>query len=66
MRYVMLQIFDHCLAPDTSGDGSGCDNMTCIIVVFDDELMLQETGSRKRSDAPSSEEQPTKKAKIDH
>ena len=21
-------MFDHCLAPDTSGDGGGCDNMT--------------------------------------
>ena len=25
-------MFDHCLAPDTSGDGCGCDNMTGIIV----------------------------------
>ena len=30
----MLQIFDFCLAPDTAGDGTGCDNMTCIIVTF--------------------------------
>lgn len=21
-----------CLAPDTDGDGTGCDNMTCIII----------------------------------
>ena len=25
-------MFMHCLAPDTSGDGTGCDNMTAIIV----------------------------------
>ena len=25
-------MFDFCLAPDTSGDGTGCDNMTCVIV----------------------------------
>jgi hypothetical protein len=24
----------HCLAPNTSGDGTGCDNMTAIIVQF--------------------------------
>lgn len=30
----MLQLFDHCLAPDTLGDGTGCDNMTAVIVQF--------------------------------
>jgi len=29
-------MFDFCLAPDTNGDGTGCDNMTCVIVVFKD------------------------------
>jgi hypothetical protein len=24
----------HCLAPNCSGDGTGCDNMTCIITTF--------------------------------
>ncbi len=24
----------HCLAPNTCGDGTGCDNMTAIIVKF--------------------------------
>ena len=27
-------MFEFCLAPNTEGDGSGCDNMTCIIVLF--------------------------------
>ena len=31
-------MFDLCLAPDTSGDGTGCDNMTCIIVTFSDHF----------------------------
>lgn len=30
----VAQLFDHCLAPDTMGDGTGCDNMTCVIVTF--------------------------------
>lgn len=29
-------MFDHCLAPSTMGDGTGCDNMTAIIVRFKD------------------------------
>ncbi|BFZ16813.1 hypothetical protein BsWGS_19852 [Bradybaena similaris] len=32
---VCEALFDHCLAPNTAGDGTGCDNMTCIIVVLD-------------------------------
>lgn len=27
-----LQLFEKCLAPNTLSDGTGCDNMTCIIV----------------------------------
>ncbi|RZF36595.1 hypothetical protein LSTR_LSTR010706 [Laodelphax striatellus] len=33
---ICEQMFDHCLAPNTLGDGTGCDNMTCIIVKFKD------------------------------
>ncbi|KAM9317063.1 protein phosphatase 1G [Gastrophryne carolinensis] len=31
---IVEDLLDQCLAPDTSGDGTGCDNMTCIIVRF--------------------------------
>ncbi|XP_062852008.1 protein phosphatase 1G [Trichomycterus rosablanca] len=31
---IVAELLDHCLAPDTSGDGTGCDNMTCMIVTF--------------------------------
>ena len=30
-----MKLFDDCLSPDTSGDGTGCDNMTAIIVRLD-------------------------------
>lgn len=30
----MLQLFDVCLAPNTLGDGTGCDNMTAVVVKF--------------------------------
>jgi len=29
---ILEELFDQCISPDTSGDGSGCDNMTGIIV----------------------------------
>jgi len=29
---IIGELFDQCLAPDTQGDGSGCDNMTCLVV----------------------------------
>ncbi|KAF7232729.1 hypothetical protein EG68_08709 [Paragonimus skrjabini miyazakii] len=31
---ICEELFEHCLAPNTDGDGTGCDNMTCIIVHF--------------------------------
>ncbi|XP_017274109.1 protein phosphatase 1G isoform X2 [Kryptolebias marmoratus] len=31
---IVEELLDHCLAPDTSGDGTGCDNMTCVVVTF--------------------------------
>ena len=37
MLILSLQLLDSCLAPDTTGDGTGCDNMTAIIVLFNSE-----------------------------
>ena len=31
---TLLQLCDNCLAPDTDNDGTGCDNMTCIIAML--------------------------------
>lgn len=31
---ICEELFDYCLAPHTKGDGTGCDNMTAIIVQF--------------------------------
>ena len=36
----ILQLFDYCLAPDTVGDGTGCDNMTAVIVKFKPDFKL--------------------------
>ena len=56
-----FQLFDHCLAPDTSGDGTGCDNMTCLIVRFKPDLKRKasdESGSKAES---KDEEEPSSK-----
>lgn len=37
-------MFEQCLAPNTLSDGTGCDNMTCIIV------KLKQKQKRSRSD----------------
>ncbi|XP_012256967.1 probable protein phosphatase CG10417 [Athalia rosae] len=34
MSQICEELFDHCLAPNTLGDGTGCDNMTAVIVRF--------------------------------
>ncbi|KAL8596648.1 hypothetical protein ACOMHN_032590 [Nucella lapillus] len=31
---ICEELFDHCLAENTYGDGTGCDNMTCVLVVL--------------------------------
>lgn len=33
--FFFVKLFDSCLAINTMGDGTGCDNMTCIILRFD-------------------------------
>merc|ERR1719205_35683 len=34
LSLICEELFEHCLAPDTMGDGTGCDNMTAVIVKF--------------------------------
>lgn len=52
-------MFDHCLAPDTQGDGTGCDNMTAIIVQFKSSLL------KRKGDSNSEEEDSAKRAKTE-
>ncbi|KAH8318592.1 hypothetical protein KR059_003707, partial [Drosophila kikkawai] len=34
LSIICEELFDNCLAPNTMGDGTGCDNMTAVIVQF--------------------------------
>ncbi|CAL1538625.1 unnamed protein product [Lymnaea stagnalis] len=49
---ICEELFDHCLAPNTYGDGTGCDNMTCIIIVLD---MFNKNGSRQAESKAAAE-----------
>ncbi|XP_077148105.1 protein phosphatase 1G [Ranitomeya variabilis] len=44
---IVEELLDQCLAPDTSGDGTGCDNMTCIIIRFQPNSHGTEANKRK-------------------
>uniref|UniRef100_A0A3B5M3Q9 Protein phosphatase 1G n=1 Tax=Xiphophorus couchianus TaxID=32473 RepID=A0A3B5M3Q9_9TELE len=60
---IVEELLDHCLAPDTSGDGTGCDNMTCMIVTF----RAQSDNTKKRMLPEGGEEagNNSKKARSD-
>ncbi|XP_060085955.1 probable protein phosphatase CG10417 [Ylistrum balloti] len=58
---ICEEIFDYCLAPNTLGDGTGCDNMTCIIVTFD---QMWNNNQNKRS-ADQLDGQPEKRVKVE-
>lgn len=68
------QLLDHCLAPDTSGDGTGCDNMTCIIITLrphpspgqpDDKKKRKHQDEAEGAAEPEKNENNSKKAKSD-
>lgn len=52
-------MFDFCLAPDTMCDGTGCDNMTAIIVQFKSSVC-------KRAATDDEQSENVKRAKTDH
>ncbi|KAK9805386.1 hypothetical protein WJX73_009935 [Symbiochloris irregularis] len=45
-RRVCEALCDHCLAPDTSGDGKGCDNMSAMVVQL---KAYQQAGKKEKS-----------------
>ncbi|XP_050680774.1 uncharacterized protein LOC126976470 isoform X2 [Leptidea sinapis] len=73
LSQICEEMFDHCLAPSTVGDGTGCDNMTAIIVRFKDGA-IAEVGQFSNSEAPKKraaddepnvEQQDSKRPKIE-
>lgn len=72
--FLIFQMFDHCLAPSTIGDGTGCDNMTAILVRFKDGLVAdvaqhtastETTKKRAADDEDMEDKQESKRQKVD-
>ena len=69
----MFQLFEHCLAPDTMGDGTGCDNMTAVIVKFKPDFKLskdqidlcQENGETPQEASEECDEPASKKIRLE-
>ncbi|CAL8147541.1 unnamed protein product [Orchesella dallaii] len=62
---ICEELFDACLAPDTCGDGTGCDNMTAIIVQLSDAPQVFSGSKRRCSEEPAEESESTKKSRVD-
>ncbi|XP_072018042.1 protein phosphatase 1G-like [Amphiura filiformis] len=66
---ICQELFDACLAPDTSGDGTGCDNMTCIVIQFHFDTNQVTVGAKRKSldekDGEKKEESASKRSKQD-
>ncbi|KAM6432736.1 protein phosphatase 1G [Rhynochetos jubatus] len=63
---IVEELLDQCLAPDTSGDGTGCDNMTCIIISFKPRSARPPAGGKRRPEPPAGENgaEDAKKARL--
>lgn len=64
---ICEEMFDYCLAPHTKGDGTGCDNMTAILVQFKPTLTGAMSRKRTASIEPetAADESDCKKVKTD-
>ena len=51
---ICIQLCDHCLADSTSGDGTGCDNMTVIIALLNSPIPNQTAAAADGPQASSS------------
>ena len=65
-------MFENCLAPDTHGDGTGCDNMTAVIIKFKQDfkdvkdVTENTTVNGVNHDEDTSDDQPAaKKIRLD-
>ncbi|CAF3847097.1 unnamed protein product [Adineta steineri] len=55
---ICEELFSHCLAPNTSGDGTGCDNMTAIIVKFNFNQQSKVQSTEQSTVSKSTEHSP--------
>lgn len=53
---LFFQLLDSCLASDTAGDGSGCDNMTTIIVLFNSAGKTDQNSKKRKLQSETTDE----------
>lgn len=63
---ICEELFMHCLAPNTSGDGTGCDNMTAIIVRFNFNRTSTDQESSAMKSASTTSINPKRPLSPDH
>lgn len=56
LTQICEELLDSCLASDTAGDGSGCDNMTCIIVLFNSADKTDQNSKKRKLQSETSDE----------
>ncbi|KAI1721516.1 protein phosphatase 2C domain-containing protein [Ditylenchus destructor] len=61
LKVIGAELCDHCCAPDTSGDGTGCDNMTVQLIE-----LLRSRGSNQINQTEKSVEQPVEQNNQDN
>jgi protein phosphatase 1G len=65
--FPIRQLFDECLAPNTMGDGTGCDNMTAMIVRLDRFLpQFQEFADSTATASLAASAHPVKRPRNDN
>lgn len=48
MDVICKELCDACMAQDTDGDGTGCDNETAMVLLLNDPSSFEKIISRKR------------------
>ncbi|XP_002737792.1 protein phosphatase 1G-like [Saccoglossus kowalevskii] len=63
---ICEEMFEHCIAPDTMGDGTGCDNMTCVIIRLNTSSPIGIDQSMIGTKRPAGEDtaSPAKRTKV--
>jgi len=68
LKIICEELFNACLAPNTDGDGSGCDNMTCILVKLkkstDPKRTLDEDSGDEHSESTAKKAKTTNEADL--
>lgn len=56
LTQICEELLDSCLASDTAGDGSGCDNMTTIIVLFNSAGKTDQNSKKRKLQSETTDE----------